>query len=517
MPGFIQNYREVVNSVERRQVLIAMTGGQLLVQLSSLPVTLALPSIARDFGHGVDEAAWIVIANLLVLGSTVFLGARLGDRFGHPRVFFIGTIIITVGAVGIVAAQDLTQVTILRGLQGFGAGLIHGNGNAMLAFAFPPGERGRAYAFPITGSRVGTFIGVAFFGVLLQWADWDAFAGWRLVFLTMLPIGLIVIKSCMPVVRRNDEAIVDKENPIDYLGAILLVAVSAAFILSGSHIHGGEESYTSPDALTYHLPMHGLTIALLVVFIYVERRVAHPFVEFQHFKQKYFTLAIISNVMFHLSMMATMILVPIMIEEGLGKSPIFVTYVLLPHPVLWHLAAGHRGVHTRQVQPTAAANGLYAFHCVGVRVAGAVCRDGLHLVAAPPAVPDFGWHQHLQHGEQRYGDEHPANGEPGLRFRDAGDDPGHGARDGGNDFVLHRGHDRAGDHRSDAAGGVAAAAPRGLPGLGTDGGRDHDHRCHRRRLPPAIPAADHSSLRWRAAGAGRSCSGLTDGVLTLSY
>ena len=53
-------------------MLIAMTGGQLLVQLSSLPVTLALPSIARDFGYGVDEAAWIVIANLLVLGSTVF-------------------------------------------------------------------------------------------------------------------------------------------------------------------------------------------------------------------------------------------------------------------------------------------------------------------------------------------------------------------------------------------------------------------------------------------------------------
>ena len=164
MPGFIDNYKAVVNTAERRQVLIAMTGGQLLVQLSSLPVTLALPSIARDFGYSVDDAAWIVIANLLVLGSTVFLGARLGDRFGHPKVFFFGTIIITVGAVGIVAAQDLTQVIILRGLQGFGAGLIHGNGNAMLAFAYPPEERGRAYAFPITGSRIGTFIGVAFSG-----------------------------------------------------------------------------------------------------------------------------------------------------------------------------------------------------------------------------------------------------------------------------------------------------------------------------------------------------------------
>ncbi len=331
MAGFIANYKSVVNSVERRQVLMAMTGGQLLVQLSSLPVTLALPSIARDFGYSVGDVSWIVIANLLALGSTVFLGARLGDRFGHPKVFFIGTIIITLGAVGIVAAQDLMQVIVLRGIQGFGAGLIHGNGNAMLAFAFPQEERGRAYAFPITGSRIGTFIGVGFFGILLQFANWDGFAGWRLVFLTMLPIGLIVIKSCLPVVRRNDESIIDRNIPIDYVGAILLVAVSAVFILSGSHLHGGEESYTSFDALTYHLPMHALTIALLAVFIFVERRIAQPFVEFQHFRHKYFTLAITSNVMFHLSMMATMILVPIMIEDGLGKSPIFVTAVLLPH------------------------------------------------------------------------------------------------------------------------------------------------------------------------------------------
>ena len=122
MPGFIANYKAVVHSKERREVLMAMTGGQLLVQLSSLPVTLALPSIARDFGYSVDDAAWIVIANLLVLGSTVFLGARLGDRFGHPKMFFIGAIIITVGAVGIVAAQDLTQVIVLRGLQGSAQG-----------------------------------------------------------------------------------------------------------------------------------------------------------------------------------------------------------------------------------------------------------------------------------------------------------------------------------------------------------------------------------------------------------
>ena len=71
--------------------MTAITGGQLLVQLSSLPVTLALPSMVRSFGTDLEEAAWIVILNLLVLGSTVLLGARMGDKFGHPKIFYLGT------------------------------------------------------------------------------------------------------------------------------------------------------------------------------------------------------------------------------------------------------------------------------------------------------------------------------------------------------------------------------------------------------------------------------------------
>lgn len=325
MPGIIDNYKEVMNTPARRQVLTAITGGQLLVQLSSLPVTLALPSMARSFGADLGEAAWIVILNLLVLGSTVLLGARLGDKFGHPKVFFIGAIIITLGAVAIASSQTLLWVIVFRGVQGLGAGLIHGNGNAMLAFAFPPEERGRAYAFPISGSRMGTLIGIAIFGIFLE------FLNWRLVFLTMLPIGLIVMWTSMPMLRRNAEALPKIPVRIDFIGAGLLIATAVAFLLGGMHIHGGEESFISAEALRFHLPMNVLFIVLLGVFIFVERRISQPFVEFRHFRHKYFTLSLVSNVMFHVSMLATMTLLPIMIENGLGRSPIYVVAILVPH------------------------------------------------------------------------------------------------------------------------------------------------------------------------------------------
>ena len=314
-----------MNTPARRQVLTAITGGQLLVQLSSLPVTLALPSMARSFGTDLEEAAWIVILNLLVLGSTVLLGARLGDKFGHPKIFFMGAIIITLAAVAIASSQTLLWVIVFRGVQGLGAGLIHGNGNAMLAFAFPPEERGRAYAFPISGSRMGTLIGIAIFGIFLE------FLSWRLVFLTMLPIGLIVMWTSLPMLRRNSEALPTIPVRIDFIGAGLLMATAVVFLLGGMHVHGGAESFITAEALRFHLPMNGLFIVLLGVFILVERKISQPFVDFRHFRHKYFTLSLVSNVAFHLSMLATMILLPIMIEDGLGKSPIFVVAILIPH------------------------------------------------------------------------------------------------------------------------------------------------------------------------------------------
>ena len=335
MRGMIANYRAILDTPERRQVLIAMAAGQLLVQLSSLPVTLAVPSISRSFGIDAAETALIVIVNLMVLGSTVFLGARLGDRFGHPKVFFIGAVVITLAGAMIVISENLMQIVAFRALQGLGAGLIHGNGNPMLAFAFQPEERGRAYAFPIAGSRFGTLIGLGFFSLFLTLVTINLgfiqFDAWRLVFFVMLPIGIMATWACTPMLKRNAESIIDRDKPIDYLGAILLVATASAFLLGGSHLHGGDESYTSADALTYHIPMHVLFVVLLGVFIFVERRVEHPFMEFGHFRQKYFSLALISNTMFHLSMLATMILVPIMIESGLGLAPWVVGAVLIPH------------------------------------------------------------------------------------------------------------------------------------------------------------------------------------------
>ncbi len=321
--------RLLLNTRSRKETLLALTAAYMLVQLSSLPVAISLPTLADAFNTGIDDTAWIVIIYLMMLGAFVLLGARLGDRYGHARVFFIGIALSTLGSGFIAISQELWHISVWRAVAGLGSAMVMGNANAILAANFGPRERGRAFAVPIIGARFGTLIGLALFGVLLQ------FVGWRMVFVTFVPIGVLATVASIPMVRSQATVKSERDDgPIDWLGGILLVAAGVVLVLSGSHLHGGEESYTSPDALTYHMPMHLLFVVMLGVFFLVERRMSNPIVDVRHFKQVPFSLSLATNVAYHFSMLVTMTLVPVLVEEGFGKPPLYVTIVLLPSQAL---------------------------------------------------------------------------------------------------------------------------------------------------------------------------------------
>jgi hypothetical protein len=147
---------------------------------------------------------------------------------------------------------------------------------------------------------------------------------------------LLALKTGYPLLKYQAQQFTDdvRNISINYIGAALMVVTLGTFVLSGLHIHEGSEAFTTPEALGYHIPMHLLFLALLGLFIVVQSRSSEPFVDFRYFKKKYFATALYSNTTFHFSMLAVTTLIPIMVENGLGKPPIFVTLVLLPNQLL---------------------------------------------------------------------------------------------------------------------------------------------------------------------------------------
>ncbi|MSQ06905.1 MAG: MFS transporter [Dehalococcoidia bacterium] len=325
--NLIGAFKELGTTKERRQTLLGIASTRMLVQLMSMPVALTIPSVAKEFGTSPANAAWMVIIRLLAMGSTVFLAARLGEKYGHVRVYFVGGIIMCVAGVLAAVSFSMAQLILWSGVAGIGGALINANSNAILTMVFGAKERGRAFSVPITAAKVGQVVGLVVFGVFLEWLSW------RLVFLTTLPIGLLAIKNSYPMLKFKFQDMGEKTKgiSIDYFGAALMAATLGVLILSVSHLHEGVESFTSPAAKGYHLPMHLLAAALFVLFLVTQLRSSNPFLQFRHFKNKYFDMALFSGMTFHMSMLAVMTLVPIVVQNGLGKSPMAVTMVLLPY------------------------------------------------------------------------------------------------------------------------------------------------------------------------------------------
>src|SRR5436305_6819415 len=100
--------------------LIVLCLGDLMIVLDTTIVNVALPSIRTDLGFTQTSLAWVVNAYLLTFGGFLLLGGRLGDLYGHRRLFVSGITLFTLSslACGLANSQGLLETA--RAIQGVG-------------------------------------------------------------------------------------------------------------------------------------------------------------------------------------------------------------------------------------------------------------------------------------------------------------------------------------------------------------------------------------------------------------
>ena len=70
--------------------LVVLCLGELMIVLDTTIVNVALPSIRTDLGFTETALVWVVNAYMLTFGGFMLLGGRLGDLYGHRRMFLAG-------------------------------------------------------------------------------------------------------------------------------------------------------------------------------------------------------------------------------------------------------------------------------------------------------------------------------------------------------------------------------------------------------------------------------------------
>lgn len=248
------------------------------------------PAIMQDINAGgeyVNASAMNLAVSITALFSGLFivLMGGLADRVGRVKITQIGILAGIVGSALLIFASGPVALPLLivgRAIQGFSAACIMPASMALVKTYWDGKERQRAVSMWSIGSWGGSGLAAIFGGTVVQ------FVGWRGIFIASIIISVLAF-FMIKGTPESKVAVSGERAKFDILGLVLFIAATLALMIV--LLFGGGMGWTSPTVII--LGVAGL--ALVAGFVVVERRQAHPFIDFALFKNTTFTGATISN------------------------------------------------------------------------------------------------------------------------------------------------------------------------------------------------------------------------------
>lgn len=194
----------MIDKSTKKAVLLLVTVTSFMTPFTSSSINVALPAIQNDFGVNAILLAWIPTSYLI--SSAIFLipFGKIADTWGRPRIFIFGLVISSVASLFSTASFNIEMLLITRVLQGVGTAMISSTGTAMLAAAFPPGERGRVIGINVAMVHIGRSVGPFVGGILTEHVSWRGIFGVT-VLLGVLTIVIAIWKMGGDCIRNDND------------------------------------------------------------------------------------------------------------------------------------------------------------------------------------------------------------------------------------------------------------------------------------------------------------------------
>lgn len=345
--------------------LIALCLGELMIVLDTTIVNVALPSIHADLGFTETTLVWVVNAYMLTYGGFLLLGGRLGDLYGHRRMFLAGLVLFTLASLVCGVASTQWMLVSARAAQGLGGAVVSAVALSLIMTLFPEAQaRARAmgvYGFVCAG---GGSVGVLLGGLLTSQLDWH----W--VFLVNLPVGVGVFALTLHLVQPGGA---DATQKLDVAGAVT-VTLSLLLAVYGI-VDGNRAGWLSLQTISL---LAGAAL-LFLAFLFIESRVRSPLMPLSLFRARNVAVANAAAMLWAASMFAWFFISALYMQLVLNYDPMEVGLAFLPSNLI--MAAFSLGLSARMVLRY----GLRGPLAVGLLLAAA----GLALFARAPVNGGF--------------------------------------------------------------------------------------------------------------------------------
>jgi len=300
-------------------------------------VNVALPTIAKAFGVGMDGVQWAVASYLVAASALVLVFGKIGDLLGKKGVFLAGFLLFGLGSLFCALSWSLPILIASRVFQAVGAAMFMSTNQGLIMATFPPEERGRALGFLGTTVALGTMIGPPLGGLMVE------YLGWQSLFLINIPISVLAFAagSVMLPKERGKGTLAG----FDAAGSILFIlfVVGTFFFL----LDGQDLGWSSP----VNLASVAVAALALVAFILRETRIDKPMIDLSIFRSELFSVSIVCVLIAFCTLFCMNIIQPFYLQDLLGLSPAMSGLILLASPLLMGIVAPFSGYLADKAAP----------------------------------------------------------------------------------------------------------------------------------------------------------------------
>jgi EmrB/QacA subfamily drug resistance transporter len=308
-----------------RWTLVMSVAASSLSFIDGSILNVALPAIRAGTGAGPAEVQWVVNIYTLPLAALILLGGALGDHHGRRLWLVIGTALFGLGSLACAVSGSLEPLLAGRALQGIGAGLLLPNSLALLNGVYEGEARGQAIGTWAAAGAIAAAIAPLIGGWLVE------YAGWPSIFYINLPL---VAAAIFVALTRVEEVKEPEKARLD-LGGAVLATFGLGAATYGLTLWSEQFSLTITSAIALVLGA-----VLLLLFILNERRLGlKAMVPLQLFDNRCFSALNLMTFLLYGAFGGAMLLIPYVLIEAGGYSPIEAGLSLLPLSILLGLGS----------------------------------------------------------------------------------------------------------------------------------------------------------------------------------